>query len=259
MRRLLKRAGGVAALGLAATLLPLMAASPASAAPGPQPPPSVTPNPVALSTTNFTLSSGTCDGTGADGWRVQTYILNSGVNPLTLAFDQGVGSAQVGTDRDNSNGSIQSPLFKGNVTGTGYNPGGLACRPHQPRRPRRVQLQQRRLDPDRWSVPDRLRVIDPSGVPTQSWSQTVTIDAAPIAAGGNFMVVGAAPGAPVIVDGPDDADTGPWSSTTARSPSTSTAPAPTTGPPRPRPSPATTRPRWAHRIARGLHRRVAGT
>lgn len=188
----------MAALGLGATMLPLLAASPAAAVSGPQPAPTVTPNPVATNATNFTLSNGTCDGTGGAGWRVQTYILNVGVDPLTLAFDQGVGSSQVGTDQNASDGTIQAPLYKGNAPGTGYNPAASPAGLINP-----ADLAGFNFSAASWTLTDGAyqigyACINELGVPMQSWSQTVTIDAAPTA--GNFMVVGSAPGAPTGVN-----------------------------------------------------------
>lgn len=199
MRRLLKRAGGVAALGLGATLLPLLAAAPASAAPGAQPAPTVSPNPVATNATTFSLSNGTCDGTGGAGWRVQTYVLNVGVDPLTLAFDQGVGSSQVGTDQDASNGSIQAPLYKGNAPGTGFNPAASPAGLINP-----SDLSGFSFSAAGWNLPDGpyqigYACINDVGTPVQNWSQTVTIDSgAPAFPGNAFLFQGLAPGAPVI-------------------------------------------------------------
>lgn len=194
MRRFLKRAGGVATIGLGAALLPLLAAAPASAAPGLQPAPTVTPNPVPTAASNFTLSNGTCDGTAGAGWRVQTFIVNAGVDISTLVFDQGPGSDTVGTDRDNSDGSIRSALWKDNAPGTGYEPAASPAGLINP-----SDLQGFDFSNAGWVLTDSAYQIgyaclDPVGNINQWWVQTVTIDGAPTA--GNFMTVGAVPPAP---------------------------------------------------------------
>lgn len=176
-----------------ATVAGFFASASARAADGPQsPPPTLNPSPVATAATTFDLSNGTCDGTGAAGWRVQTFIVNSGVDLSTLDFVSGVGSDQVGTDRNNTDGSISSPLFKGNVVGTGYNPAASPAGLINP-----ADLSAFSFSSAGWTLTDGTYQIgyaclDELSVLRQWWAVTVTIDvdASPNA----FLTVGGGTG-----------------------------------------------------------------
>src|SRR5262245_61816404 len=105
---------GVIALALAAMLVMLTAAVTA-AAPGAQTTPTLTPNPVATPNTLFTLSvpdNAFGDGTGAAGWRVNTFVVNQGVNPAALTFGDPL-TGWPGGDFDATDGIIKAPLFQG--------------------------------------------------------------------------------------------------------------------------------------------------
>lgn len=197
MRRLIKRASAAAIVGLGATLLPILAPAPAGAAPGPQPTPTITPDPVPTASSDFTFSTGTCDGTGGAGWRVQTFIVNGGVDVGTLVFDQGSTFDRVGNDRDNSDGTIASPLWKDNAPGTGYNPAASPAGLINP-----ADLTAFDFGNAGWVLTDGAyqvgyACIDPLGATAQWWAQTVTIDATP-GGGSSFMVTGSAAPAPAI-------------------------------------------------------------
>src|SRR5262245_16184223 len=106
--------GGGAAVGIAAMFVALLAAA-SSAAPGTQTTPSLTPDPVPLPASQFTLSvpgNAYCDNTGAAGWRAHTFIVNAGVNVSALPFDSPL-PGWAGADFDASDGTIAAPLFKG--------------------------------------------------------------------------------------------------------------------------------------------------
>ena len=168
----------VVMVGLAiATTAGVMTARSASAADGAQVAPTLTPSPVATSMEDFGLSNGACDGTGGDGWRVQTFIVNDGVNLSTLVFDQGPFSDRVGTDRDNSDGSIRAPLWKGGAPGTGYNPAASPAGLINP-----SDLSAFDFSDAGWTLTDDqyqigYACLDEMSALRQWWSLTVTIDA----------------------------------------------------------------------------------
>ncbi|MGK2948292.1 MAG: hypothetical protein ACSLFP_06945 [Acidimicrobiales bacterium] len=202
MKSLLKRVlSGAAIFGLGAALVPLMAA-PASAAPGAQPPPTLTPNPVATQTAPFSFSVGGgafCDGTGAQGWRVHSFIVNAGVDLSTLDFTGATSGVPgyVGLDFDGSDGTISAPLHKGTEAGINYTPAGSPAGQINA-----SDLAGFNFDPATgWAFQDGVyqvgfACVNGPGAIQQWWSNTVTIDAD--AAPNPFLVDGVAPDAPTL-------------------------------------------------------------
>jgi hypothetical protein len=92
-------------------------ARPARAADGRQSPdPTLEPNVVATSSAAFALQEGagvTCDGTGAEGWRANTFIVDKGVDVSRLDFSvPGLPAGWIGADFDStSDGTVAAPLF----------------------------------------------------------------------------------------------------------------------------------------------------
>lgn len=175
-----------------AALAGLLTASAAHAANGAQPTPTLTPSPVPTASTNFALSNGSCDGTGAAGWRVQTFIVNGGVDLSTLTFESGVAQDQVGTDQDNANGSIRAPLFKGNAAGTGFIPAASPSGLINP-----SDLSGFNFASAAWVLTDGVyqigyACVDEMSLIRQWWSITVTIDAD--ASPAAFLTVGGSTG-----------------------------------------------------------------
>jgi len=182
MRFRLKRVLGVAAtIGLAATLVPIVA-GPADAAPGAQGATAIAPFPVATRTNTFSLTNSvTCDGTGAAGWRAHTFIVNTGVDPSTLDFSvSGAPAGYVGIDFDSSNGSIAAPLYKGSEdAGANFlpatSPAGFVAG---------ANFSGFNFDPSVWTLTDGdyqigIACVDGPGVVKQWWTRTVRIDASP--------------------------------------------------------------------------------
>lgn len=169
---------GLAVLSLVVTASTSLVMTPsAQAADGPQPAPTLAPSPVPAAANTFTLGNGSCDGTGGAGWRVQTFIVNAGVDLSTLVFDQGPFSDRVGTDRDGSDGSVRSPLWKGAAPGTGYNPAASPAGLINP-----ADLAAFDFSSGGWVLPDGqyqigYACLDELTTLRQWWSLTVTIDA----------------------------------------------------------------------------------
>lgn len=203
MQKLLKRALGAAAIaGLSLGFVPLMAGT-AAAAPGPQPDPGISPNPVptSSSTFNLTVPTGTtCDGTGAAGWRVHTFIVDTGVDISTLDFTGATSGVPgyVGLDQDLSDGSVAFPLAKADAqAGVAFQPANSPAGLINP-----SDLSAYNFDPaNGWVLGDGTFQVgfactSPGNVLSQWWAQDVTIDAD--ASSGSFLVVGAPAPAPVI-------------------------------------------------------------
>lgn len=174
-----------------AVMASLMVTTTAQAADGPQTAPTLAPSPVPTAADTFALGNGSCDGTGGAGWRVQTFIVNAGVDLSTLVFDQGPFFDRVGSDRDNSDGTIRSPLWKGAAPGTGYNPAASPAGLINP-----VDLASFSFDGDGWVLPDGqyqigYACLDELTTLRQWWSLTVTIDAD--ASPGPFMSIATDP------------------------------------------------------------------
>ncbi len=182
MRSRLKRVlGGVAVIGLAAALVPFVA-GPTSASPGAQPDPTLNPSPVATANTPFSLSvtgSVVCDGTGANNWRAQTFIVNTGVNISTLDFTvAGLPAGYVGADFDSTgDGTIAAPLHKGfdasvNLIPATTPPGLVVA----------SDLAGFTFDPSFWNLADGqyqigFACVDGAGTVQQWWRLVVAIDA----------------------------------------------------------------------------------
>ena len=187
---------------------------------------------------------------------VQTYIVNGGVDLSTLTFESGVGSDQVGTDRDNSNGSIRAPLYKGNVVGTGYNPAGSPAGLINP-----ADLAGFSFSSAGWVLTDGTYQIgyaclDELSALRQWWSTTVTIDAD--ASPNAFLIVGGGTGTTTTTSSTTTTTTGSTTTTTTASTTTTTS----RGRPRPRlpvrgarRRPPKPRPSWAHSRRKGPARR----
>lgn len=171
------------------TIVGTVVATSAFAVDGQQSPaPVLSPAPVAAAASNFELSNGSCDGSGGAGWRVQTFIVDSGVDLATLLFDQGVGFDQVGTDRDGSDGTIRSPLWKDNAPGTGFQPAASPAGLINP-----SDLEGFDFSNAGWVLTDGAyqlgyACLDDQSELRQWWTVPVTIDAD--ASSGSFLAVG---------------------------------------------------------------------
>ena len=172
--------GGAAVIGLAAALLPL-AAGPADAAPGPQPAPALKPDPIATAATPFSLDvtgNVLCGGTGTDGWRVHSFIVNDGVDISTLDFTQpGLPAGYVGADFDATDATISAPLVKGGEAAINIlpaaDPAGLIDK---------AELAGFTFDPSFWTMADGLyqvgfACLNAPGVVQEYWTKTVLVDA----------------------------------------------------------------------------------
>lgn len=208
-----RRGSNSLVVGLAFTAIGLvLGATAATAAPGAQAAPSIDPSPVATAATPFSLSNGTCDGTGGAGWRVQTFIVDGNVDVSTLTFESGVASDQVGTDRDASDGSIRSPLFKGGAPGTGFFPAASPAGLINP-----ADLAGFTFGDAGWTLVDGVYQIgygclDEQSVLRQWWSLAVTIDAD--ASPGAFLTVGGAAATTTTTTGATTTTTGGGTTTT---------------------------------------------
>lgn len=158
----------------------LVTARPAGATDGRQSPdPVVVPGEVATSSEAFALDVGngvSCAGTGAEGWRVQTFVVDSRVNPADLDF-QGAGrpSGWIGTDFDSSDGTLAAPLFKASGAAVNIIP---ALRPPGQINP--SVLAGFTFDPSTWSLgPGDYRIgfacTGPTNQIRQWWVTTVSI------------------------------------------------------------------------------------
>lgn len=81
------------------------------------PNPTIKPATVATEAADFALEVAApgafCDGSGAEGWRVQTFIVDDDADLSALTFTGSFPVGVVGDDRDASDGSIESPLQDG--------------------------------------------------------------------------------------------------------------------------------------------------
>ncbi|MDZ4825801.1 MAG: hypothetical protein SGJ13_04960, partial [Actinomycetota bacterium] len=219
---------GVAAVGVAAMLVPFVAGL-AGAAPGAQPDPTLTPDPVATATAPFTLSvpgNAFCDGTGAAGWRAHTFIVNDGVDVSTLDFTvPGLPPGYVGADFDATDGSIAAPLHQGDAAGVNFIPGSTPAGLVDP-----SALAGFTFDPSFWAFADGVYQIgfvcvDGPGIVQQWWSLSVTVDAD--ATPNPFMVSGIVP-TTTTTEAPTTTTTEAPTTTTTEAPTTTTTEAPTT-------------------------------
>src|SRR5262249_28053514 len=155
--------------------------------------PALSPDPVATASTPFTLSvsgGAFCDGTGAAGWRVHTFIVNSGVDVSTLDFSvSGLPVGWVGQDTDSTtDGTIQAPLLKGNTATVNVLPANSPAGQISP-----SALAGFNFASPAWHLTDGVYQIgfvcvDELIAVQQWWSLTVTIDAD--ASPNPFMVIG---------------------------------------------------------------------
>jgi hypothetical protein len=171
------------AVAVGAVLLAALAtALPAGAADGRQSPdPGLLPAEVATAADAFAFDDGTgvaCDGTGADGWRANTFIVNNGVNIATLDFSvTGLPAGWVGADFDASDGSVAAPLLKGSSAGVNILPANSPAGQINP-----SALAGFTFASTSWSLADGTYQIgfvcvDASVTVRQWWSLTVIIDA----------------------------------------------------------------------------------
>lgn len=219
MNRFMQRAlSGLAAVGLGATLVPLLGAA-AGAAPGAQPGGAgLDPSPVETNATNFSLNpsgGATCEGydgsggTGGGGWRVSTFIINADADPGAINFGAGLPPGNPGDDRDSTtDGTVLSALFKGTTRAINYSPAASPAGLINP-----TDLSGFNFTNATWNLaagayqigfacyhpsgPDNVASNADDYRPHQWWSKTVTINPAP-GAGESFMVEGVADEAPVL-------------------------------------------------------------
>jgi hypothetical protein len=172
--------GGGAAIGIASIFVALLVTATAtSATPGAQATPSLTPDPVATATSPFTLSvpgNAFCDNTGAAGWRAHTFIVNTGVDVSSLAFDNPL-PGWAGADFDASDGTIAAPLFKADSATVNIIPATTPAGLIDP-----SALAGFSFDPSFWTLADGsyqigFACLDGPGVVKQWWSLTVNVDA----------------------------------------------------------------------------------
>jgi hypothetical protein len=176
-----KRAlSAMAAIGLAATLVSV-AGPAAHATPGAQATPTLTPGAVATEATPFSLSvpgNPVCDGTGSDGWRVNTFIVNAGVDLSTLDFsNSGLPSGWVGGDFDSvGDGIVRAPLFKGSSATVNILPANSPAGQISP-----SALAGFNFGSSSWNLADGkykigFACVDGPGTTQQWWSVDVNID-----------------------------------------------------------------------------------
>ncbi|MDZ4825260.1 MAG: hypothetical protein SGJ13_02210, partial [Actinomycetota bacterium] len=115
-------------IAVVAVLLVGLAPAPAGAADGPRSPdPTLVPSEVATAADAFSfgVAGGVfCDGTGAQGWRVSTFVVEAGANLEDLEFT-GAGPlpGYIGDDFDSSaDGTVAAPLHKGTDAGINFLP-----------------------------------------------------------------------------------------------------------------------------------------
>lgn len=123
MRLSFKRAiASMAGLAAAASLVPILAASPAGAAPSPQNPGATISPSSGNSATSFSVNvpaGATCPGDSAnDGWRVTSYMVPASVNPSTLTFDSNGPIPNTFGTPGNTQADFRQPLY----TATGGSP-----------------------------------------------------------------------------------------------------------------------------------------
>jgi hypothetical protein len=155
----------------------------AGAADGPQAPnPALVPSEVATASTPFSLDfeSGVfCDGTGPEGWRVNTFVVEAGVDLAELDFQQtGLPPGYVGADFDASgDGTVAAPLFRGSDdAGINFIPASTPAGLIDP-----ANLAGYSFDPSVWTLADGdyqigFACTGPTLEIRQWWSSTVTID-----------------------------------------------------------------------------------
>ncbi|MGK2948296.1 MAG: Ig-like domain repeat protein [Acidimicrobiales bacterium] len=144
------------------------------------PSPTLSPSPVAAAVSPFTFGVGDgafCDGTGADGWRAHTFIVDDGVNLATMSFIASGVPGYVGLDFDASgDGTLAAPLHKGDSPGITFTPAGTPSGLINP-----SDLAGYNFDPTVWTLVDGdyrigFACTGPTNELRQWWSITVTID-----------------------------------------------------------------------------------
>jgi hypothetical protein len=166
----------------ATLVVALVAVRPAAAANGAQSPaPALLPSEVATASTAFSLdfaSAVLCDGTGAQNWRVNTFIVEAGVNLADLDFQAGPAPGYIGADFDATDGTIAAPLFRGSdEAGVNLVPAATPAGLIDP-----AALAGYSFDPSVWTLADGnyqvgFACTDGALATRQWWSTTVTIDA----------------------------------------------------------------------------------
>jgi hypothetical protein len=172
--------------GLAALLLAVLAtAAPAGAVDGRQSPdPTLEPSEVATASAAFALSvpgNASCDGTGSDGWRADTFIVNDDVDVSTLDFTvPGLPAGWVGADFDSArDGTVAAPLFRTSGVAVSMIP---AVRPAGQINP--SALAGFTFDPTIWNLAaGEYRIgfacIGPTNEVRQWWATAVTVASSP--------------------------------------------------------------------------------
>lgn len=173
----------VAASAFAAViLLPLAGSVPAGAADGRQSPnPTLDPATVEATTTTFALridGGATCDGTGGAGWRAHTFIVDATDDPAAIDFvtDSSLPPGNPGDDRDASDGSVLSALFKGNTRVINLQPAASPAGLINP-----DSLTGFTFSAESWAlVTGNYKIgvacVDPAGTTRQWWDMTVAVD-----------------------------------------------------------------------------------
>lgn len=171
----------LALLGMVIAVVSL-ARVPAGAADGPQPAPTLDPSPVATSTSEFSLGvdGGTfCDGTGADGWRVHTFVADDGVDLSTLDFTGATSGVPgyPGLDFDFTDGSLLAPMHRGAEPAIAVLPANTPAGLINP-----SDLGSLNFDPETWTLADGdvqigFACVSAGNVLRQWWSLPATLDA----------------------------------------------------------------------------------
>ncbi len=182
MNRTKRALTGLIAIGLGAALVPTLGGGAASAAPGAQPAPTLTPSATATGQFSFTVDGNPhCDGTTADNWRAHTFIVDGDADLSSLDFSgdagAGVPGGWVGVDFDATDGSIAAPLFVGSDPRVNVLPANSPAGLIDP-----GQLQGFSFDPSiGWMLVDGVyqigfACVGPTAGSLQWWANTVTLD-----------------------------------------------------------------------------------
>jgi hypothetical protein len=194
-----KRFGGLVVVLLVVFVAALFGTElPAGAADGRQSPdPTLDPSEVATASAGFALSvpgNASCDGTGSEGWRANTFIVNDGVDIASLDFTvPGLPAGWVGADFDSaSDGTVAAPLFRTSGSAVSMIP---AVRPAGQINP--SALAGFTFEPTTWNLADGdyqvgFACTGPTSEIRQWWATAVTISTS----SSSFMTAVSAAGKP---------------------------------------------------------------